>query len=118
MQHREWRTSKNLLSFWRGRRAGIGDLILPKENRNDFEELSVHIREGRRFYNAKYFNDVWWAAYYPHRTQRSENRGSFRKEGSDNEARKAFSADLSADPIRKGAILSLRLGCSCPPVAK
>lgn len=48
------------------RRAGIKDLILPKDNRNDLEELPDHIREGLTVYYADYFEDVLRAAYYPH----------------------------------------------------
>lgn len=48
------------------RRAGIKDLILPKDNRNDFEDLPNHIREGLTVYYADYFDDVLRAAYYPH----------------------------------------------------
>lgn len=47
------------------RRAGISDLILPKDNRNDFTELPEHIREGVKVFYADYFDDVIKAAYYP-----------------------------------------------------
>lgn len=48
------------------RRVGIRDLILPKDNRNDFEDLPEHMREGISVYYADYFDDVLRAAYYPH----------------------------------------------------
>jgi ATP-dependent Lon protease len=47
------------------RRAGIVDLILPRDNRNDFMELPEPVREGLQVYYADYFDDVIKAAYYP-----------------------------------------------------
>ncbi len=48
------------------RRVGIIDLILPKDNKNDFDLLPEHIRDGFNVYYADYFDDVVKAAYYPH----------------------------------------------------
>jgi ATP-dependent Lon protease len=48
------------------RRVGIKDLILPKDNKNDFDLLPEHIRNSFNVYYADYFDDVVKAAYYPH----------------------------------------------------
>ena len=45
------------------RRVGITNLILPEDNRRDFEELQDHIKEGISVYYADYFDDVLAAAY-------------------------------------------------------
>jgi ATP-dependent Lon protease len=45
------------------RRAGIFELILPKDNAKDFEDLPDYIREGMTVYYADYFRDVLKAAY-------------------------------------------------------
>ena len=45
------------------RRVGITNLILPEDNRRDFEELQDHIKEGISVYYADYFDDVVAAAY-------------------------------------------------------
>ncbi|NBC07809.1 MAG: endopeptidase La [Bacteroidetes bacterium] len=45
------------------RRVGVTNLILPEDNRRDFEELQDHIKEGISVYYADYFDDVLAAAY-------------------------------------------------------
>jgi len=45
------------------RRVGITNLILPEDNRRDFEELQDHIKEGINVHYADYFDDVLAAAY-------------------------------------------------------
>ncbi len=45
------------------RRVGITNLILPEDNRRDFEELQDHIKEGISVHYADYFDDVLAAAY-------------------------------------------------------
>ncbi len=40
------------------RRAGIKELILPEENRGDFEEVPDHIRKGIKVHFARTFEDV------------------------------------------------------------
>lgn len=45
------------------RRVGITNLILPEDNRRDFEELQDHIKEGIKVHYADYFDDVLAAAY-------------------------------------------------------
>ncbi|MCB1857685.1 MAG: endopeptidase La [Gammaproteobacteria bacterium] len=40
------------------RRAGIKELILPEENRGDYEEVPEHIRKGLRIHFADSFRDV------------------------------------------------------------
>jgi ATP-dependent Lon protease len=45
------------------RRVGITNLILPEDNRRDFEELQDHIKEGISVHYADYFDDVLKAAY-------------------------------------------------------
>jgi ATP-dependent Lon protease len=40
------------------RRAGIMELILPEENRRDFEKLPDYIRKGITIHFAKHFRDV------------------------------------------------------------
>lgn len=47
------------------RRADLKELILPQDNRYDFEELPAHIREGLIVRYADYFDDVIRAVYYP-----------------------------------------------------
>ncbi|MCB0559829.1 MAG: endopeptidase La [Lewinellaceae bacterium] len=45
------------------RRVGIHHLILPADNRKDFEELPEYIREGITVYYADYFNDILEVAF-------------------------------------------------------
>jgi len=45
------------------RRVGVTNLILPEDNRRDFEELQDYIKEGITVYYADYFEDVLQAAY-------------------------------------------------------
>ena len=45
------------------RRVGVTTLILPEDNRRDFEELPDHIKEGIQVHYADYFDDVLAAAY-------------------------------------------------------
>jgi ATP-dependent Lon protease len=45
------------------RRVGVKELILPEDNRKDFEELEDYIREGITVHYADYFDDVLRAAY-------------------------------------------------------
>lgn len=45
------------------RRAGIFEIILPKENSKDYEELPPYIREGVTVHYADYFDDVLKVAY-------------------------------------------------------
>ena len=45
------------------RRVGITNLILPEDNRRDFEELQDHIKKGINVHYADYFDDVLAAAY-------------------------------------------------------
>lgn len=45
------------------RRVGIHHLILPEDNRRDFEELPAHIQEGIAVHYADYFEDVLKAAF-------------------------------------------------------
>jgi ATP-dependent Lon protease len=40
------------------RRAGIRELILPKENQGDYEEVPEHIRKGMKVHFACNFEDV------------------------------------------------------------
>ncbi len=40
------------------RRAGIRELILPEDNRSDFEEVPAHIRKGIKVHFASVFEDV------------------------------------------------------------
>ena len=40
------------------RRAGIKELILPEENRGDFDEIPEHIRKGMKVHFACRFEDV------------------------------------------------------------
>lgn len=40
------------------RRVGISELILPKDNRKDYQELPSYIREGMQVYYANTFDDV------------------------------------------------------------
>jgi len=40
------------------RRAGIKEIILPEDNRGDFEEVPEHIRKGLRVHFASHFGDV------------------------------------------------------------
>ena len=45
------------------RRVGIQELILPIDNRKDFEELPDYIRKGLKVHFADYFADVLKVAY-------------------------------------------------------
>jgi len=45
------------------KRVGITDIILPVDNRKDFEELADHIKEGIDVHYADYFDDVLKVAY-------------------------------------------------------
>ncbi|NJO03344.1 MAG: hypothetical protein HC880_18140 [Bacteroidia bacterium] len=45
------------------KRVGIRELIFPKENQKDFEELPDYIREGIRVHYANFFEDVLGVAY-------------------------------------------------------
>jgi len=45
------------------RRVGVMELIIPKDNRKDFEELSEYIREGMKINYADYFDDVLKIVY-------------------------------------------------------
>lgn len=45
------------------RRVGVKELILPEDNRKDFEELDDYIKEGISVHYADYFDDVLAAAY-------------------------------------------------------
>jgi ATP-dependent Lon protease len=45
------------------RRAGICELILPKDNAKDYEDLPEYIREGMTVHYADYFRDVLQVAY-------------------------------------------------------
>ncbi|MFW5975105.1 MAG: S16 family serine protease, partial [Bacteroidota bacterium] len=45
------------------RRVGVHNLIFPKENRTDFEDLPDHLKEGITPYFADYFSDVLKVAY-------------------------------------------------------
>ena len=45
------------------RRVGIANLILPEDNRKDFEELPDYIREGIQVHYADFFDDVLAVAY-------------------------------------------------------
>jgi ATP-dependent Lon protease len=45
------------------RRVGVKELILPIDNRKDFEELPDYIREGIKVHYADYFDDVLKVAY-------------------------------------------------------
>ena len=45
------------------RRVGIQELILPVDNRKDFEELPDYIRKGLKVHFADYFSDVLKVAY-------------------------------------------------------
>jgi ATP-dependent Lon protease len=45
------------------RRVGIQELILPIDNRKDFEELPDYIRKGLKVHFADYFSDVLKVAY-------------------------------------------------------
>jgi ATP-dependent Lon protease len=40
------------------RRAGIRELILPQDNRSDFEEVPEHIRKGIKVHFASVFEEV------------------------------------------------------------
>jgi ATP-dependent Lon protease len=40
------------------RRVGVVELIFPKDNRRDFEELPEYIRKGIKVHYANYFSDV------------------------------------------------------------
>jgi ATP-dependent Lon protease len=40
------------------RRAGIKEIILPEDNRGDFEEVPEHVRKGLRVHFASRFEDV------------------------------------------------------------
>ncbi len=57
------------------RRVGIHTLILPEDNRKDFEELPDHIREGISVHYADYFDDVLEVAY-PGEEGPEESKGS------------------------------------------
>lgn len=45
------------------RRVGIKEIILPKDNEKDFEELPDYIKEGIKVHYADFFDDVLTAAY-------------------------------------------------------
>ena len=45
------------------RRVGIFELIFPKENKNDFEELPNYIKKGITAHFVDYFKDVLIIAY-------------------------------------------------------
>ncbi len=45
------------------RRVGIDRVILPEDNRNDYEDLPDHLREGMHVEYASYFDDVLKIAY-------------------------------------------------------
>ncbi len=45
------------------RRVGITNLILPEDNRKDFDELQDYIKEGISVHYADYFDDVLQVAY-------------------------------------------------------
>jgi ATP-dependent Lon protease len=45
------------------RRVGITEIILPEENRNDFEELPAYIRDGMTVHYADHFDDVAAVAF-------------------------------------------------------
>ncbi|MEW8549445.1 MAG: S16 family serine protease, partial [Candidatus Thiodiazotropha endolucinida] len=40
------------------RRAGIRELIMPEDNRSDYEEVPEHIRKGLKVHFASVFEDV------------------------------------------------------------
>jgi hypothetical protein len=44
-------------------RAGIKHIVLPEDNRRDFEELPAHIRRGLRVHYASDYADVYDAAF-------------------------------------------------------
>jgi ATP-dependent Lon protease len=45
------------------RRVGITDLILPIDNKKDFDELPDHIKKGIAVHYADYFEDVLKVAF-------------------------------------------------------
>jgi ATP-dependent Lon protease len=45
------------------RRLGIRELVLPEDNRRDFEELPGHIRKGLRVHFASTYDDVFAAVF-------------------------------------------------------
>lgn len=45
------------------KRVGITDIILPVDNKKDFDELADHIKEGINVHYADYFHDVLKVAY-------------------------------------------------------
>ena len=45
------------------RRVGVNTLILPIDNKRDFEELPDYIKEGIEVHFADYFDDVLTVAY-------------------------------------------------------
>ena len=45
------------------RRVGVFELIVPKDNKGDFERLPDYIKEGIKIHYANYFDDVIEAAY-------------------------------------------------------
>ena len=45
------------------RRVGVMELIVPKDNKKDFEELPEYIREGIKINYADYFDDVLKVVY-------------------------------------------------------
>jgi ATP-dependent Lon protease len=45
------------------KRVGIKELILPVENKKDFEELPNYIKEGIEVHYVNYFSDVLKVAY-------------------------------------------------------
>ncbi|HEX8528522.1 MAG TPA: S16 family serine protease, partial [Cytophagales bacterium] len=45
------------------RRVGITEIILPEENRKDFEELPPYIRDGMSVHYADHFDDVAGVAF-------------------------------------------------------
>lgn len=45
------------------RMSGITNLIFPKDNRKDFEELPVEVKEGFEVYFVDYYKDVYEVAF-------------------------------------------------------
>jgi len=57
------------------RRAGIKEIILPEDNRGDFEEVPEHIRKGLRIYFASHFGDVVPLLFRESRQEQTKTSG-------------------------------------------
>ncbi len=53
------------------RRAGIGEILLPEDNRGEFEEVPEHVRKGLRIHFLRRFNDVVPHLFGGDKTKRS-----------------------------------------------